>query len=376
MAEKSIFKCGKKELLELKEILKKYYEYQKKIEEIVKKEQKQLQFNEERKKEIEQAIISREAELKKEIEKPFDAAISRYINRKEEILSHKKEKRNQAIEIHIEQEKQDIGHEGSHYKKEVRKIIKEEGLPSICMNKLFLSLFCPRMLSDAIVLIAFLVVVLLILPLSIFYFGFSDGGRLELTTIYLFIIVFIFILYTLVNTLIKDKHMAAFERINECRTDVDSTAKEIREIIQRVREMSDEELICDAYTQEYITEVNQELEMLDAQILEETAKKDAAIRAFEENTTAKADREQKFRDLYQKEMKRRADILTEIRATKEIEEKNLAIIDQLMEKFKPLQEFGIDIFNEDMIDELLGYLRSREAKTIGGAIEQRNKTTK
>ena len=37
------------------------------------------------------------------------------------------------------------------------------------------------------------------------------------------------------------------------------------------------------------------------------------------------------------------------------------------------EQYGIDIFNEQMIDELLGYLRNREAKTIGGAIELRNK---
>lgn len=373
MAEKSIFKCGKKELLELKEILGKYYEYQKRIAEIIKKEEKQLQFNEEREKEIEQAIINKENELRKDITKPFDAAITRYMNRRDELLSHKEEKRKQAIDIHIEQEKQEIGHEGSHYKKELKKIVDEEGLPWICMTKIFFAFFYPKMLSDAIVLIISLIIVLLVFPLTIFYLCFPDGGRLELTTIYLFILVLFFAMYTLVNNTIKEKHMAAFERMNQCRVDVDRTAKEIREIIQRVREMSDEELICDVYTKEYITEVNKELEMLDTEIVAETAKKDVAIREFDENKEAKADREQKFRQLYQKEMKRRADILNDIRGTRAIEEQNLAIIEQLMEKFRPLEQFGINIFDEKIVDELLGYLRSREAKTIGGAIEQRNK---
>ena len=83
MAEKSIFKCGKKELLELKEILAKYYEFEKKIAEIAKKEAKQLQFNEERKQEIEQSIINKEAELRKDIGRPFDINISKYLARKD-----------------------------------------------------------------------------------------------------------------------------------------------------------------------------------------------------------------------------------------------------------------------------------------------------
>ena len=373
MAEKSIFKCGKKELLELKEILAKYYEFENKIAEIAKKEAKQLQFNEERKREIEQTIINKEAELRKDVGKPFDINISRYLSRKEEILAHKEEKRRAAIELYIDKEKEDLAHDGNHHKKMIQRIANEGGLPAIYTSKLFFALFYPKTLSDAIILIISLVVLLLLLPLSIFYVGFSDGGRLELTTIYLFIIVLIFAIYALVNTTVKEKYMITFQKINDCRVDVDSTAKEIREIIQKAKEMSDEELICDVFTEEYLKLAKEELESIEESIVEETIKKDAAIREFDENTTARAEREQRFRDMYQKEMKRRADILADIQSSKKIEEQNLAIIQQLLEKFRPLQEVGIDIFNEQIIDELLGYLRSREAKTIGGAIDQKKK---
>ena len=165
----------------------------------------------------------------------------------------------------------------------------------------------------------------------------------------------------------------AFQKINDYRVDADNTAKEIREIIQKAKEMSDEELVCDVFTEDYLQSAKEELEAIDMAIIEETAKKDAAVRAFDENVEAKAEREKRFREMYQKEMKRRSDMIADIQHTKQIEEKNLAIIEQLLLKFRPLEQYGIDIFNEQMIDELLGYLRNREAKTIGGAIEIRNK---
>ena len=375
MAEKSIFKCGKKELLELKEILSKYYEFEKKIAEIAKKEAKQIQFNEERKQEIEQSIISKEAELRKEIAKPFDINISKYLARKDELLEHKEEKRKAAIELYIDHEKEDLTHDTNHYKKSIRKIATEDGLPPICTTKLFLALFYPKVLSDAIILIIFLVAVLLLFPLGIFCVVFPDGGRLELTTIYLFIVVLIFAIYALINTTVKEKYLTTFQKINEYRVDVDRTAKELHEIIQKAKEMSDEELVCDVFTEDYLKSAKEELEMLDEEIIAETAKKDAIVREFDENIEARMEREKRFRETFQKEMKRRADILKDIQNTRQIEEQNLATIEQLMMKFKPLEEFGINIFNEQMIDELLGYLRNREAKTIGGAIEQRNKTS-
>lgn len=324
MAEKSIFKCGKKELLELKEILAKYYEFEKKIAEIAKKEAKQLQFNEERKQEIEQTIINKEAELRKDVARPFDINISKYLSRKEELLAHKEEKRKAAIELYIDQEKEDLSHDTNHQKRIIRKIANEDGLPMFFTSKLFFALFYPKTLSDAIILIIALVVLLLVFPLGIFYMAFPSGGRLELTTIYLFIVVLIFAIYALVNTTIKEKYLTTFQKINECRVDVDSTAKEIREIIQKAKEMSDEELICDVFTEEYLKSAKEELESIEESIIQETIKKDTAIREFDENVTAKAEREKKFREMYQKEMKRRADILDDIRSTKQIEEQNLA----------------------------------------------------
>lgn len=373
MSEKSIFKGGKKELLELKEILLRYYEFEKKIGEIAKKESKQLQFNEERKREIEQSIIDRENELRKEVEKPYDINISKYLSRKDELLEHKEEKRKAAMELYIEHEKDDINHDSNHQKKAIRKIAEERGVPAIYTSKLFLALFYPKVPSDAIILIFSLIVLLLVVPFSVFYLFFPDGGRLELTTVYLFIIVLIFAIYTLVNTIVKEKYALAFQKINDYRVDADNTAKEIREIIQKAKEMSDEELVCDVFTEDYLKSAKEELESIDMAIIEETAKKDAAVRAFDENVEAKAEREKRFREMYQREMKRRSDMIADIQHTKQIEEQNLAIIEQLLLKFRPLEQYGIDIFNEQMIDELLGYLRNREAKTIGGAIEIRNK---
>ncbi len=373
MSEKSIFKGGKKELLELKEILGKYYEFEKKISEIAKKEANQLQFNEERKNEIEQAIANRENELRKEVEKPYDSNISKCLARKNELLEHKEEKRKAAIELYIEHEKDDINHDSNHQKKAIRKIADEKGVPAICTSKLFLALFYPKVPSDAIILIISLIVLLLVVPFSIFYLLFPDGGRLELTTVYLFIVVLIFAMYALINTTVKEKYTLAFQKINDYRVDADNIAKEIREIIQKAKEMSDEELVCDVFTEDYLKSAKEELESIDMAIMEETAKKDAAVRAFDENTEARAMREKRFREDYQREMKRRADKLAEVQKSKQIEEQNLAIIEQLLLKFRPLEQYGIDIFNEQMIDELLGYLRSREAKTIGGAIELRNK---
>ena len=277
------------------------------------------------------------------------------------------------MELYIEQEKDDINHDNNHQKKAIRKIAEERGVPAIYTSKLFLALFYPKVPSDAIILILSLIILLLAFPFGIFYLLFPDGGRLELTTIYLFVIVLIFAIYALVNTIVKEKYALAFKKINDYRVDADNTAKEIREIIQKAKEMSDEELVCDVFTEDYLKAAKEELEAIDMALMEETAKKDAAIRAFDENVEAKAEREKRFHEMYQKEMKRRADNLAEIQHTKQIEEQNLAIIEQLLLKFRPLEQYGIDIFSEQTIDELLGYLRSRETKTIGGAIELRNK---
>ena len=71
MAE-NIFRGGKKELFELKEILEKYHEHKSKLQELLDKQEQQQEYNNSRAAEIAGEVALKEAEMRANVIKEYE----------------------------------------------------------------------------------------------------------------------------------------------------------------------------------------------------------------------------------------------------------------------------------------------------------------
>ncbi|MGN0505492.1 MAG: hypothetical protein ACI4FZ_02970 [Lachnospiraceae bacterium] len=362
--EKDMLKGGEKELQKLKESVRQLDDCEKALKELEhteKEEQKQL---EKRKKEIDNEVEEKEAEKRKKVAEPFDNVILELEKNKKEKVTEKEKKRKEEIKARCENETGGLRERGNNLKAQIKKIAEEDGIPGVCISKLFLAFYYPKHVSDFFVLFLSLAVIFLLIPLGCFKLLFTTGTIQQLTILYLITIVAFFVIYLLLNNLVKEKHINAFQSINEVRSERHKTEQEIKEIIQKIEKSTDEELGLDEY--------NNAIAELEASISEKKLEKENALNSFDDDAESKEKRENEIRGTHEDElrsMSKKLEETTRLRTEKlnELSEREKG----LHNTYQPLLSIEKNIFKEKVIDELLGYIQTGEVKTIEEAIEKR-----
>ena len=175
-----------------------------------------------------------------------------------------------------------------------RVIGQEEGVPAICTSRLFLAFFCPRTGKDALILVSGLVLLLLVLPMVLYFGVYGGNDRQALTTIYLVLIVFFYTVYLLINNLVKDKYLIGINKLLKLYEESEKLEVHQKQRMKELENIPDSALDL----QEFDVEINR----LESVIGELTGQKDMAVRNFDSDERLQIDIGKQVQEKYKPEL--------------------------------------------------------------------------
>jgi len=366
--EDSILHGGVAELQELKNTLQEKNRYNVVLDSMESAVEEQREKIEQRKKEIELAMneeIKRRREL---VAKPFYDEMESCEEEMRKATENREQKRQELIEQRIQEETAMFEKRKENLEKQIKLVGQEEGVPGICTTRLFLAFFCPRTGKDAVILVIGLVLLLLVLPLTIYFAGFGGNDRQTLTTIYLVLIVVFYTLYLLINNLVKDKYLVGINKLLKL---LEESAKLDAHIKRRV-----EELKGGSGASLDLSEYDAEVTRLQAVIEELGRQKNSALANFDSDQKLQLDIANEERERHKPELDHMRAILEENMSTYEnMQMEYNRFLDEkaIEQKYDILLRVEPDIFNQTVIDELIFYITHGNADNISKAVMKRKK---
>ena len=366
--EENILQGGEKELLELKKTLQEKDRYNGilgSLEAAVKEQREKI---EQRKKEIEEEMNLEIKRRREAVAKPFYDEIAVCEDDVKKVNAERSVRRQELIEQMAKEEEEFYEKRKKNIEKQLKLISQEERVPAICTSRLFLAFFCPRTGKDALILVAGLVFLLLVLPLTLYFGVYGGNDRQALLTIYLILIVVFYTLYLLVNNLVKDKYLIGINKLIKLHEEREKLEAHRKQRAKELEELPDSALD--------LKEFDDELKRLRAVAEELMKQKDIALVNFDSDQRLQLDIAKETQEKFKPELDHMRSILDENISSfnkmqkeydKFMREKKIEI------RYEPLQRMEPGIFSQTVIDELLFYICHNDAETINRAIIMRKK---
>lgn len=366
--EDTILHGGVAELEELKKTLQEKNRYNTVLDSLDSQVEEQRGKIEQRKKEIEQSMNEEIKAHRELVAKPFFDEIASCEVEIQKTTDKRNSKRQELIEQMLAEDKEMYEKRKENLEKQMKLVGQEEGVPGICTTRLFLAFFCPRTGKDALILVIGLVVLLLVLPLTIYFAGYGGNNKQVLTTIYLVLIVVFYTIYLLVNNLVKDKYLVGINKL--LRLMEESEKLEARKK-QRAKEL---EKIPDSALD--LSEFDEEINRLKSVIDELSLQKNSALANYDSDQKLQLDIANSVRDKYKPELEQMRAVLDEIISSYEnMQTEYTKFLDEkaMEQKYDILLRVEPDIFSQTVIDELIFFLTHGDAENISKAIMKRKK---
>jgi len=366
--EENILQGGEKELLELKKTLQEKDRYNGVLGSLDAATKEQREKIEQRKKEIEDEMNLEIERRREAVAKPFHDEIAVCEEEIKRVNVKRSVRRQELVEQMVKEEEKFYKKRKDNLEKQIKLIGQEEGVPAVCTSRLFLAFFCPRNGKDALILVAGLLVLLLALPMALYFGVYGGNNRQALLTIYLILIIFFYTLYLLINNLVKDKYLVGINKLIKLYEE-----RETLEIHRKKREKELEEIPDSALD---LKEFDDEIKRLQSVVGELTKQKDVALVNFDSDQRLQLDIAKEIQDKFKPELDQMRAVLEENISSynkmkkefdKFMKEKKIEI------RYEPLQRVEPNIFSQAVIDELLFYISHNDAETINRAIIMRNK---
>jgi len=193
--EENILQGGEKELLELKKTLQEKDRYNGVLGSLDAATKEQREKIEQRKKEIEDEMNLEIERRREAVAKPFHDEIAVCEEEIKRVNVKRSVRRQELVEQMVKEEEEFYKKRKDNLEKQIKLIGQEEGVPAVCTSRLFLAFFCPRNGKDALILVAGLIVLLLALPMALYFGVYGGNNRQALLTIYLILIIFFYTLF-------------------------------------------------------------------------------------------------------------------------------------------------------------------------------------
>lgn len=354
---------GEAELQELKEILLEKRRYITVLDSMEKTVEEQKQKIEVCKTEMEKEISLEIKQRREALAAPYHSEIASF----EEALKIEKEERNKKrkklVDELIKKEEESYKEQKDNLEAQRKLVSQTDGVPSVCTSKLFLAFFCPRTGKEALILVAGLVILFLVLPLSVYFFAFGGNNHQILAYIYLAFIAIFYTLYLLINNLVKDKYLVGINKLLKILDEL----KKLEET--KTKKMKELESIPDSKLD--LSEFDEEIGRLQESIENLNKQKSLALVNFDsdeqEQLTIGKDVQKKFKSKLEK---MKAELSDSVSSYKKLKAEYESFLDEkrLEERYGVLLQAEPDLFNQSVIDELMLYLKHGEAETIRDAI--------
>lgn len=366
--ENSILHGGEKELLELKQILQEKNHYNvvldsmdTGIEELKKKiDDRKLEIE----KEMNLEILRRRDLVGKSFQDDMDACDAEIKNAQNVRNGRRQELIDQMIQdegVIYEKRKENL-------EVQMKLVSQEEGIPWLCTTRLFLAFFCPRTGMDALILTIGILLLLLVLPMVIYFGAYGGNNPQALTAIYLVLIIIFYTLYLLINNLVKDKYLAGINKLLKLIAESKKLDKDRK---QRIKEL--ESLPESSFD---LSEFDEEMQTLEERKRELAEQKEIAIANFDRDENLQLSIAQEIQEKFKAEIeKMKAELDEKIRAYEEMQEEYNNFLDEkaIEQKYEILLRVEPDIFSQSVIDELIFFLQHGDAENISKAVMKRKK---
>ena len=359
---------GERELQELKKIIQERARYNSVLASMYSEIESKQAAMDTLKENVEKEIRAEEQRRRDEIAKPFYGEIAASEVEIQRLTNARNQRRQELIDAIMREESALYEEKKRNLEKEIQLVRQEENVPSICLTRLFLAFFCPRTGVDALILVAGIVLLLLVLPMVLYYGVYGGNDKMALMVIYLVFIVFFYTAYLLINNLVKDKYLVGLQKILALRADLAKLEAQRKERMQELENIPDSELD--------LREFDDEIIRLELVISEMNNQKDMALATFESNERLKMEIAAQIQQQYEQELEQ---LRQQAEEAVEAYDKMQNEFDKYMEgkdfedRYEPLLRLEGGIFNPKVIDELIFYICHGDADNIGSAIMKRKR---
>ena len=272
---------GEKELMELKKTLQEKERYNSVLDSLDVAVKEQKDKIEQRKNEIELEMNAEIKRRREEAAKPYYDEIAVCEVDIQKARDERARKRQELVDQLIREETEMYEKRKKNLEKQIKLVGQEEGVPAVCTSRLFLAFFCPRTGKDALILIAGLVLLLLVLPMALYFGAYGGNDRQALTTIYLVLIVFFYTLYLLINNLVKDKYLVGINKLLNLFGEMEKLEAHRKQRLKELENIPDSSLD--------LQEFDEEIGRLEAVVGELTEQKNLALMNFDSDERMQLD---------------------------------------------------------------------------------------
>lgn len=356
--EDNILSGGLQELNIVKEKLLELNNY-KENNHILSAEETKLEKNiQSKEKAINDEIVNTLKKRKDEIETTYNEQIDQTRSRIKKVKNKKEKSKNTKVSERIEAETAELREEFSQLKLEGKTIFKQNQVPSFCNTKLYYALYLPRGLGDFIIIGIMLLLVLFIIPCTVYFLLLSDKGMIYLALDYIVTVILFGGAYMLIDNNTKEKYGEAILQVREIRNRLIRNKKSRNKIRRNILRDKDESIYG-------LEKYNQELQELDNEVNAILEQRKDALAVFENTTRFVIGEEIKVR--HQEELKT---IKTEYdRVCTEIKKTEGYITTLSMEIARNYEAYlGKEFMSIEKLDALSERMKDNNLTTISEAI--------
>ena len=269
----------------------------------------------------------------------------------------KREKaKNKGMKARIDEETKELVEQNKIWKRQIRRDLKENGLPGMCDSKIFFVMFSPNCPAEWIIRVAVFCMFLLVIPTLIL----TISDPFWLFKIFWFVVMDVIFLgvYVTIFLMSKDKDTGTLERVRELREEIADATKKINEIRNNIRSDSDE-------SRYNLGEFDEEIKEEEVIIAEARIKREGKEKEFHEFTKAE------IIERIQNEMQpiideRSGELESKRHEAREWNDKYSAITKKINEEY--LAALGKGNLEISKLQQIRQKLEQGECSTIGQAL--------
>ena len=233
---------------------------------------------------LEKQLADAQKNLNSEIEKTVNQERENYIAAEVKTISEgsndlkkTRNERNKAkekgVKDRIEQETSELILENKNIRRQIRKTLKENGLPSYCDTKWFYTLYCTQSFVQWIIKILVFIAGLVVIPGLVVWLA-DPWWFLKIVIWIVFIVIFLAVFLT-IYLLTKDKDNGTLEEMREYRDKIDDNRKTIVKIKKNIKTDTDDSIY-------HLDQFDEKIAMLESMIQSATVSKEKKLKEFEE----------------------------------------------------------------------------------------------
>lgn len=295
---------------------------------------------------------------RKEIEDTFDEQADKVRTKMKKTKEKREKWKDSKVSERINVETAPLREENNSFNKEAKAVLRQKRMPFFCNTKLYFALYSPSSFSDFLIILSALIIVLLLIPFSIYFFVLPQEK-----TGYLFIIYFVTVvifggIYAFIYNRTKEKYPEEIKQVRGIRNSIRMNNKKMNVMKKRIKKDRDES----GYGLENF---DQELAKYSQEEADIENQKKEALDVFD-HTTSKVITEEIKGQQEEKLSKLRMEYDRAIDKLKDTDEKIKALTIKIASEYEPY--LGKELVSLESLEELIHILQAGSAETVSEAI--------